>query len=971
MIEPGALTCNSELRGKIPSHSGWGQKVEKLGATGQKIVRFGLFEADLTNRILTKGGLRLRLQDQPFQVLVMLLERPGEVVRREELQQRLWASDTYVAFDDGLNTAIKKLRNALSDTSDNPRFVETVPRRGYRFVAPVSVVDPGVRPESEAPSAPLAEDIVIAARERTRVMIEPATSRRTGTAVLLSAAAALLLIAAYVFHASKPALQTRETGTPSAPVAALKIRPSVAVIGFRNLSHGSDANWISTAMAEMLNTELAAGESLRMIPGERVSHAKTDRAVAESEALGKETLAGLRSSLGADYVVLGSYIAMGQADKRKIRLDIRLQDTREGETIAEESFTGKEEDLFELASDAGSRLRQRFQLAALNSEEATRVRASLPASVEAARLYAEGLTKLRTFEARDARDLLSKAAAADPRNAIIHSALSAAWSRLGYDAKAKDEAKLSLDLADSLSREDRLVVQGRYEQTARDWPAAIEAFRTLWTSFPDNLEYGLLLASAEISSGQGKDAMATVEAMRKLVRNGIVDPRIDLAEDSAAEVLGDFKRTQSAAEAAAKAGEAQHSEVIVAAARSDEAWAWDRLGEFDKALEALRLSEAAFSAAGDRGSSAMAEAMRGEILNSRGKYQEARRAYDKTIATCREIGNLRCVGRTTNALGNLLRDHGDLAAAKTCYEEVLSINRETGNPAGIAAALGNLANLQDDLGEVIQESEMQKQALDMAQQIGDKRGIGTTMTNLANALVAQGELKQAAKLVDQAVAIDREIGFKRGLSFALHSRADILEEQDQLDEARRTQSESLELRKALGGPELIEMSLAQEASLALDQDRPAEAQSAAEQAIKQIENQKEYDLEASAYALLARSLLAQGKGGAAKQAADQSVSAASKVANYSSRVDAQLALAAVNTSLGNSNAAHTALDKVIAESSKKGYALVRLRAELALGKLEVRASRVDDARRRFSELEREAKAKGFHLIARQAAAAAR
>ena len=103
-----------------------------------KVARFGLFEADFEQFILTKGGLRIKLQDQPFQVLAMLVDRPGEVVTREEIRQRLWPSDTFVEFDDGLNTAIKKLRAALNDSTDNPRFIETIPRRGYRFLAPVT-----------------------------------------------------------------------------------------------------------------------------------------------------------------------------------------------------------------------------------------------------------------------------------------------------------------------------------------------------------------------------------------------------------------------------------------------------------------------------------------------------------------------------------------------------------------------------------------------------------------------------------------------------------------------------------------------------------------------------------------------------------------------------------------------------------------------------------------------------------------
>jgi DNA-binding winged helix-turn-helix (wHTH) protein len=103
----------------------------------QRLVRFGLFELDLAVGELRKQGRKIKLQDQPLQVLELLLNRPGEVVTREQLQQALWPADTFVEFDQGLNTAIKKIRLALGDSADNPRFVETIPRKGYRFIAPV------------------------------------------------------------------------------------------------------------------------------------------------------------------------------------------------------------------------------------------------------------------------------------------------------------------------------------------------------------------------------------------------------------------------------------------------------------------------------------------------------------------------------------------------------------------------------------------------------------------------------------------------------------------------------------------------------------------------------------------------------------------------------------------------------------------------------------------------------------------
>src|SRR5262249_1606659 len=107
---------------------------------GEKTVfRFGLFEADPESGELLKQGEHLRLQDQPFRMLLLLVERPGEVISREELREKLWPGNTFVEFDNGLNVAVKKIRDALGDSAENPRFVETVPRGGCRFISPLSV----------------------------------------------------------------------------------------------------------------------------------------------------------------------------------------------------------------------------------------------------------------------------------------------------------------------------------------------------------------------------------------------------------------------------------------------------------------------------------------------------------------------------------------------------------------------------------------------------------------------------------------------------------------------------------------------------------------------------------------------------------------------------------------------------------------------------------------------------------------
>src|SRR5215472_3445525 len=123
---------------------------------GARHFRFGMFEADPISGELSKSGRRIPLQDQPLQVLFLLLERAGTVVRREELHRALWPADTFVEFDQGLNTAIKKLRLALGDSSDNPRFIETLPRKGYRFIAPLTggaAVSPQAAPQVAKPTA--------------------------------------------------------------------------------------------------------------------------------------------------------------------------------------------------------------------------------------------------------------------------------------------------------------------------------------------------------------------------------------------------------------------------------------------------------------------------------------------------------------------------------------------------------------------------------------------------------------------------------------------------------------------------------------------------------------------------------------------------------------------------------------------------------------------------------------------------
>src|SRR5579864_7822120 len=121
-----------------------------------RTLRFGVYEADLATGELRKNGSLIRLQEQPFQILAMLLERPGDLVTREDLRTKLWPADTFVDFDHSLNTAVNKIREALGDSASNPRFVQTVARRGYRFIAPVQANE---KPLAEASNSPITPGI--------------------------------------------------------------------------------------------------------------------------------------------------------------------------------------------------------------------------------------------------------------------------------------------------------------------------------------------------------------------------------------------------------------------------------------------------------------------------------------------------------------------------------------------------------------------------------------------------------------------------------------------------------------------------------------------------------------------------------------------------------------------------------------------------------------------------------------------
>ncbi|MGA8524702.1 MAG: protein kinase, partial [Candidatus Sulfotelmatobacter sp.] len=420
---------------------------------------------------------------------------------------------------------------------------------------------------------------------------KPRTKKDIRTAAALVAVVVLLLLGAlsYLHFRGKPQV-AKPANLP------LSRRRAVAVLDFKNSTSRPEAAWLSTALPEMLTTELAAGEKLRTIPGEEVAQMKMNLSLPDSDTLAAQTLSQVGKALGADLVVLGSYVALPGG---KLRVDLHLQDVAAGETLISVKETGAESNLFDLVSSAGAQLRERCDAGQLNSQDQAGVRAALPSTPQASKLYAEGLAKLRTGNAIAARDLLERAVTADPNLALAHSALAAAWALLGYDEKARLSAKSAYELSASLSREDRLLIEARYRETSKEWDNAAEIYRTLFGFFPDNLEYGLLPARAQTRGGKGKEALATLESLRRLPSAGD-DARIDMAASEAWASLGDFKQGHASAVQAAQKARAQNARLLLARALYRQGYSLENLGDPSTAMTAVEEAGRIYQTVGDR-----------------------------------------------------------------------------------------------------------------------------------------------------------------------------------------------------------------------------------------------------------------------------------------------------------------------------------------------------------------------------------
>ena len=845
--------------------------------------------------------------------------------------------------------------------------------------------------------------------ERLTSGIAPVAARRQWNQRNVTIAAVMTLLLAAILISGYLFFQRHRITTSSAPAGA---RRSVAVLGFKNLSGRSDTAWLSTALSEMLTTEIAAGEQLLTVSGENVSRVKADLSLPETDTLASDTLARLRKNLDTDFVVLGSYLDLSGDSVQGIRLDVRIQDAQSGSTVASFTVRGKEGQLDQLVTDAGAQLRQKLGIGRVAEAEEVAAKASLPANLEASRFYAQGLEKLRGYDPAAARDLFQKSIAADPQHALSYASLAAAWSALGYDLKSAEAARKAFELSTHLPREERSLVEGQYYEASHQWDKAVSTYQALYRNSPDNLDYGLKLASAQVSAAQGEAAMATIATLRKLPPPQGEDLRIDLQEISATRSLSDFKRQADLAARLAERAQAEGARLLVARARQAQCGAVRNLGDPKAAIAFCQQAREIAARAGDRAGEAgalnsIANALydQGDLPGAKKMYEEAARIYramsnkgglagtidniasvigdqghtadarklsEEALAIYRDTGDKTGMGETLNNIASEMIVVGDLSGAQRVFEQALEIWREIKSPSGSATALNNIGDMRMALGDLPGARRAYEESYTTFRDNSERSKSAYPLVGLAMVLTAQGEFASARKYFEEGITLCKESGEKHEMAMALAGLGDLLFQQADLDGARQNYQAALSTRNELGEKEASAESLLQLATLALEQGHPAEAEGNARKALEEFQAEKMTAQQAWAYSVLARSYLAQGKINEAQKAITLATPILQRTQQREAHLDFQIAAAQVQASSGKSTdveAALRALEAAIKDAQKTGLLRLAYEGTLAWSNVQIKSGNAAEGRARLASLQKEALAKNYLLVARKAAKA--
>src|SRR6266481_256033 len=472
------------------------------------VRRFGTFEINLHSGELRKNGMRLRLSGQPFQVLAILIERPGEVITREELHSKLWPADTFVDFDHGLNNAVARIREVLDDSSDAPRYVETLPRRGYRFIGPVADV------RSAAIPPPAAESQASPAHETTRTTasgtsVLPTKKRFASTREkeMLGAIAVLALfaVALVAYRASR----VKSTKQP-----AIK---ALAVLPLKNLSGDPTQDYLADGITEAIIGRLARIHDLRVISRTSAMHFKdTQLSVPE-----------IARTLQVDAIVEGSVIREGN----RIRVTAQLIRAATDEHFWSEAYDRELRDVLTLESDVAQSIAAKVEVT-VTGQEHQRLTASHTVLPETYESYLKGRSSLSNNNTKAGIEerirYFEEAIAKDPAFAPAYVGLAEAHADLGTVMMGEDPnrerpkvvsaVRRALELDPNLAEAHVLLAEMAQEQWR--WAEAETEYRRALELNPNDSDGYAGLAFWLLCQGRTDEALASAERARELDRLG-------------------------------------------------------------------------------------------------------------------------------------------------------------------------------------------------------------------------------------------------------------------------------------------------------------------------------------------------------------------------------------------------------------------------------------------------------------------
>jgi eukaryotic-like serine/threonine-protein kinase len=916
---------------------------------GKELYEFGPFRLDPGKRLLLLGNQPVPLQLKAFETLLVLVRYSEQVVLKDDLMKSVWP-DTFVE-ESNLAQNIFVLRKTLGETAGDHRYIVTIPGRGYRFVAKVRVV-------SEEQS------LVVESRSRSRLVIEQSRPHRKFAISLIGVAVlvALGMTAGFRYHG----LHTQRPSASPLPPVTIHPRRSVAVLEFQNLSGRSDPAWLSTAFSEMLTTELGAGDQLRMVSSEEIAQLKSSSSNLSGGTLSRNTLARIGQTVGADVVVLGSYSVLGKESRGRIRLDIQLQDTASGETVAAISETASEAELFQLVSRAGARLREKMAVPEISGNQLAAVQASRPSNTEAARLYALGLEELQHFDALGARDYLEQAIHADFGYALAHSALAEAWSRLGYEARAKTAAQKSFELSGKLPHKDRLFVEARYRGMNNEWQKAIDLYHTLFDFFPDDIEYGLRLADAQTQAGKRNDALATIALLRKVPSPARDDARIDLAEEMNYVRLGQYATARGVAVRAVAKTRDSGSGLLLARALYLESACLAPLGESENAIAAAEEAKNIYDAAGDQWGVSNALEYIAYVRSGRGEWKEAEKIYQQALAVNRRIGSKTGEAVDLTSIAAQRGAGGDVEGTKELNEQALAIYREIGDRNREAWALMGIAWAVAAEGHPAMSLSMNDQALTIFTDVADDNGAASALNEKTSQLTMLGDLGKARESCQRSLALAQKSGNKHTIVADLFYLGNIAKLEGKLDDARKIFSDSLPLAREAGGSALTALFEEGLAEVADEQNQQVEARRQINELLSSLHEHRDPTNEIGAQSLLARIALEQGDTAAAIRAIAAARSLLRQSQGWEERFLFGIADARVQAAVGRLDQARQSLNTIVAQTTEHGNIRYELEARLALCQVETKTD-PGAARAHAKTLEEQARSKGFALIARKAA----